>query len=83
MADEGSILIVDDNLDNLQLLSKILMEQGYDVRVANNGQMAVKSASADPPDLILLDVIMPDLDGYEVCKKLKTIDTTENVPSIG
>ncbi len=79
---ESSILIVDDTPDNLRLLSKLLSQRGYEIRKAINGQMALASAQADPPDLILLDIRMPEMDGYEVCQHLKAHDSTEAIPVI-
>ncbi|AVH64078.1 hybrid sensor histidine kinase/response regulator [Nostoc sp. 'Peltigera membranacea cyanobiont' 213] len=76
------ILVVDDLPDNLRLVSNLLVEQGYVVRKATNGTMALRSAQAEPPDLILLDINMPDLDGYEVCRQLKTFDNTRAIPVI-
>ncbi|MCJ2557356.1 MAG: response regulator, partial [Candidatus Thermoplasmatota archaeon] len=78
----GDVLIVDDNEANLQLLHALLSEQGYSVRVATNGTMALESARAKRPDLILLDIRMPDIDGYEVCKRLKSSDATKDVSVI-
>ncbi|MEH2247599.1 response regulator [Nostoc sp.] len=76
------ILVVDDLPDNLRLVSNLLVEQGYIVRKATNGTMALRSAQAAPPDLILLDINMPDIDGYEVCRQLKTFDNTRAIPVI-
>ncbi|MEH2438658.1 MAG: response regulator [Nostoc sp.] len=76
------ILVVDDLPDNLRLVSKVLVEHGYVVRKATNGTMALRSAQAEPPDMILLDINMPDLDGYEVCRQLKTFDNTRAIPVI-
>ncbi|MGK7875029.1 MAG: response regulator [Xenococcaceae cyanobacterium] len=81
-ASRGDILIVDDTPDNLRLLSRMLANKGYEVRKALNGQMALTSAQADPPDLILLDIKMPQMDGYEVCKYLKADAQTHEVPVI-
>ncbi|NES84327.1 MAG: response regulator, partial [Moorea sp. SIO2B7] len=67
---KGNILIVDDSLDNLNLLYSTLTKQGYEVRKAINGAMALMGVKAELPDLILLDIRMPDMDGYEVCEKL-------------
>ncbi len=78
----GDILIVDDTPQNLRLLSTILTEQGYAVRKALNGEMALKSAFAAPPDLILLDIKMPDMNGYEVCDQLKADSRTQAIPII-
>jgi len=76
------ILIVDDNPDNLRLLSKMLTKHGYRVRKALNGQMALIAAQTVAPDLVLLDIMMPDIDGYEVCEKLKADPNTTEVPVI-
>ncbi len=81
-ASKGNILIVDDTPDNLRLLSKMLMEQGYEVGKAINGQIALKSAQAAPPDLILLDINMPTMNGYEVCEHLKADNRTREIPII-
>ncbi|WP_449417434.1 GGDEF domain-containing response regulator [Phormidium nigroviride] len=81
-AAETNILIVDDNPDNLRLLSKILESQGYIVRKSLNGKMALQAAYRDPPDLIILDINMPDMNGYEVCQQLKESEATQNLPII-
>jgi PAS domain S-box-containing protein len=78
----GNILLVDDTPNNLRLLSAMLMEQGYNVRRVVNGHMALKTAQANPPDLVLLDIKMPDMNGYEVCQHLKTTAATQDVPVI-
>ncbi len=79
---ESSILIVDDTPDNVRLLSKLLSQRGYEIRKAINGAMALASAQADPPDLILLDIRMPEMDGYEVCQNLKANKATQDIPVI-
>ncbi|MGD9189260.1 MAG: response regulator [Desulfobacteraceae bacterium] len=76
------ILIVDDSTDNLKILSRMLKERGYRVRPAANGRHALKSVAASLPDLILLDVKMPVMDGYEVCRRLKSDQHSRNVPVI-
>lgn len=76
------ILIVDDNLNNLQLLGKILTDNGYEVIVATSGAQALKNIEKKDPDLILLDIMMPDMDGFEVCKRLKANDITKHIPVI-
>ena len=78
----ASIQIVDDNPQNLAVLTALLAGQGYEVRTAINGALALQSAQRRPPDLILLDVRMPDLDGYQVCEQLKADDGTRDVPVI-
>ncbi len=77
-----NILIVDDKLENLKVLESTLIEQGYTVRKAINGSMALMGANAEPPDLILLDIKMPDMDGYEVCRQLKDNSKTKDIPVI-
>ncbi len=77
-----SILVVDDVADNLQILATTLSKQGYQVRCAKNGLTAIRGASTILPDLILLDIKMPDLDGYQVCQKLKANKQTRDIPVI-
>ena len=79
---KANILIVDDTPANLRLLSKMLTKNGYEVRSVINGQMALMGAAAAPPDLILLDINMPDMDGYEVCQQLKADEKTQDIPVI-
>ncbi|MCU0542300.1 MAG: response regulator [Oscillatoriaceae cyanobacterium Prado104] len=76
------ILIVDDTPDNLRLLSTMLAAHGYQVRKAINGKLALQGAEIAPPDLILLDINMPDMNGYEVCEKLKANAKTQDIPVI-
>lgn len=68
---EYKILLVDDKPTNLRFLSQILIKRGYKVQRAINGQLALNAANASPPDLILLDIMMPEMDGNEVCRRLK------------
>jgi phosphoserine phosphatase RsbU/P len=81
-APTADILIVDDVPANLDVLSNLLYSQGYEVRAAINGVMALRAVQATPPDLILLDVTMPELDGYEVCRRLKAEPDTNSIPII-
>ncbi|NEP45770.1 MAG: response regulator, partial [Okeania sp. SIO2H7] len=76
------ILIVDDNPYNLRLLSMILTDHGYEVRKAVSGKMALQSVKVMPPDLILLDIKMPGMDGYEICETLKNDPTFQYIPII-
>jgi diguanylate cyclase (GGDEF)-like protein len=76
------ILIIDDVLENIRLLSSILENHGYQTRKAMTGKMALTSAQASPPSLILLDIRMPEMDGYEVCKQLKNNPITAHIPVI-
>ncbi len=81
-AGDTHILVVDDNADNVRLLSNILAAQGYFVRKSLNGQMALEVAHRVLPDLILLDINMPLMNGYEVCKHLKASEVTRHIPII-
>jgi signal transduction histidine kinase len=74
------ILVVDDTPANLQLLTGMLKERGYKVRPVPNGKLALQAAKSAPPDLILLDINMPEVDGYEVCTQLKRDERTRDVP---
>jgi len=78
----AQILIVDDSPGSLKLLTDILSKPGFMVRPAPSGRLALRSAGVEIPDLILLDVIMPELDGYEVCRQLKSDPKTASVPVI-
>ena len=75
-----TILCVDDEPKNLELLEALLVPRGYNVIMAVNGSEALAKVALDPPDLILLDVMMPKLDGYEVCKKIKSTKETQLLP---
>ena len=79
---KGNILIVDDTPENLQVLSATLLDRGYKVRGVINGKMAIRAARAGSPDLILLDIKMPAMDGYEVCLQLKADPKTSEIPVI-
>ncbi|MBX9254649.1 PAS domain S-box protein [Desmonostoc muscorum CCALA 125] len=81
-AQKIKILLVDYNLENLDFLSDILQDQGYQVQSLIYGQLAINTALPCPPDLILLNVIMPDIDGYEVCHQLKDHYKTQNIPIV-
>jgi len=76
------VLIVDDTIKNLQLLGSILKAENYKIAVATNGLAAISVTNDINPDLILLDVMMPELDGFETCKKLKTLPKTKDIPVI-
>ena len=80
--DMADVLIVDDESANLKLLSELLGRAGYQVRPANNPQLAIDSALGQPPKLILLDVRMPEMDGFEVCRRLKQDQRTRDIPII-
>ncbi|MUH00478.1 diguanylate cyclase [Scytonema sp. UIC 10036] len=78
----AEILVVDDTPSNLGLLFKILGKNGYKIRPVTSGQAALEVALISPPDLILLDILMPDMTGYEVCQKLKIDPQTRDIPII-
>ena len=76
------ILIVDDMPANIKILGQLLRSQ-YDIRIATGGEKALAiAASEDPPDLVLLDIMMPDMDGYEVCRRLKKDPRSKDIPVI-
>ncbi|WP_254447098.1 response regulator [Dolichospermum sp. UHCC 0259] len=81
-ASEQIILVVDDLPDNLRVLSAVLTEQGFQVRCAKSGKIALMATQNSSIDLILLDINMPDMDGYEVCKRLKSNEFTRHIPVI-
>jgi putative two-component system response regulator len=79
-ADEAKIMVVDDNPENLELLGDMLRQRGYHVRAFPRGRLALISAAQAPPDLILLDVNMPEMSGYEVCERIKAIEASPGIP---
>ena len=81
-AEDLRILIVDDTVKNLQILGSVLEQEGFQINIAQNGLEALEVAEKARPDLILLDIIMPDLDGFEVCKRLKADDVLCEIPVI-
>ena len=76
----ASIMVVDDTLPNLELLSEMLKDRGYRVRPVPSGDLALQAARSNPPDLILLDIHMPEMDGYEVCERLKADEKLQDIP---
>ena len=78
----ASVLVVDDTVENLRVLSELLGEQGYEVRAVTSGRQALQAVEHDPPDLILLDITMPDMDGFEVCRRLRATAWSKDVPVI-
>ncbi|MBS4052374.1 MAG: EAL domain-containing protein [Methylomonas sp.] len=82
MTNKNKILVVDDTAASLKLLSDLLKAEGYEVRAAINGELAIESTIGNPPDLVLLDILMPGMDGFEVCRRLKASPDTRNVPVI-
>jgi two-component system sensor histidine kinase/response regulator len=79
---KANILVVDYTPENLRVLGRLLQEQGYRVWPVPNGAHALISAQKAPPDLILLDIMMPDMDGFEVCRRLKAEERTADIPVI-
>jgi len=79
---KGDVLIIDDTPENLTLLAEMLKQEGFKVRSAIKGATALRGAQAVPPDVILLDVNMPEMNGYEVCEQLKASDRTRAIPVI-
>jgi signal transduction histidine kinase len=79
---KSKILIVDDEHDNLIFLERMLKKEGYDVQSTNDGKSALKIAEVEKPDLILLDILMPTMDGYEVCRRLKANKNLSDIPVI-
>lgn len=82
MTDKSRILIVEDDLDLSEMLNAYFRVQGYDVQTAAWGEEAVRLTQDDPPDLVVLDIRLPDIDGYEVCRRLRTHRRTQDVPII-
>lgn len=78
----ANILIIDDNPGNLKLLTKMLSEQGYRVRISPSAKLGIDSVMTELPDLIILDIKMPEMDGYEVCEQLKVNQKTQDIPII-
>jgi signal transduction histidine kinase len=78
----GDILIIDDTPDNLRFLSDLLTRAGYSVRKVITGELGLEAARLEPPDLILLDIMMPGANGYEICERLKMSDRTQHIPIV-
>ncbi len=76
----GTVLVVDDTPDNIDVIRGILSEE-FNVKVAINGEKALAAAETFLPDVILLDIMMPGMDGYEVCKRLKQMEATREIPA--
>lgn len=77
---KGRILIVEDNMDNYELVRFVLERAGYDVFLAVNGRDGVDAARLQKPDLILMDLGMPEMDGWQAAKKLKSTESTKSIP---
>ena len=82
LAPHGNIMVVDDNPANLKLLEDMLRQHGYEVRSFPRGRLALAAADQEPPDLILLDINMPEMNGYEVCEQLKSSARLAGIPVI-
>lgn len=82
MSEREQILVVDDTPHNVKLLADLLGARGFDVRTAANGREAIERIEKDPPDLVLLDVIMPEMNGYEVCEWIRARDETRLLPVV-
>ncbi len=80
--DKEKILVVDDFVQNVELLEELLMNADYAVSTAYDGEEALKKAHDERPDLILLDIMMPKMDGYQVCDALRNTDDTKDIPII-
>ncbi len=80
--EKNKILIVEDEESLLRLESILLTSKGYDVIGASNGQQALDAVLADRPDLVLLDIMLPEIDGFEVCNRIKSNPETEGIPVI-
>src|SRR5215467_7182094 len=79
MNDSGTVLVVDDDPQALALLTGVLEEHGYQVQPADSGKLALLSVAAQTPDLVLLDVKMPGMDGFEVCRKIKATEAGRRI----
>lgn len=80
--EKKKILIVEDEESLLKLESILLTSKGYQVRGAANGTAALEAIAADPPDLVLLDIMLPEIDGFEVCQRIKQNEATKHIPVI-
>jgi DNA-binding response OmpR family regulator len=80
MSGDGKILVVDDVPQNVRLLEAVLVPRGFDVVTATDGDSALRLVESEEPDLVLLDVVMPQLDGYEVCRRLRAREETAMLP---
>ena len=82
LAEKEKVLVIDDSSDNLELLSYILSFKGYEVVTSDRPQKALEIARTSPPDIILLDIGMPEMDGYEICQRLRSGENTKDIPII-
>jgi two-component system cell cycle response regulator len=79
---QGNVLVVDDDRNAVDILNRLLTKEGFAVKCANGGREAVEIATAHPIDIILLDVMMPDMDGFQVCEALRKNPRTAEIPVI-
>ena len=79
---KSKVLIVDDQPDNINILSYFLVEYGFEIFVATTGEKALQRVEKIMPDLILLDIMMPGIDGFETCRRLKAIEEVKDIPVI-
>ncbi len=82
MEETKKILVVDDNRDSRELVAKVLKNKGYQIIEAADGEDALKKATAETPDLILMDISLPKIDGYEVTRRLKSMEEFKSIPVI-
>jgi len=82
MKNKTKILVVDDDPQALMLMEAMLTPHGYDVVLINDGKQAIQTARKEKPDLILLDIMMPDMDGYTIANKIKKEETIKNIPIV-
>jgi DNA-binding response OmpR family regulator len=78
----GRVLVVDDDKHAVEILYRLLQKEGFEVRRAQSGREALAVVAAEEVDVILLDVMMPDMDGFQVCEALRAVDRTRNIPVI-
>jgi DNA-binding response OmpR family regulator len=79
---QGNILLIDDLPENLQLLTELLISKGYTVRSVNSSSMALRTLKVKQPDVILLDIKMPEMDGYQICQVIKNDENLQDIPII-
>lgn len=82
MGDKKKILVVDDEEQNVKLLSSLLKAEGYETEAASNGREAVEKVKLSPPDLVLMDIMMPDMDGYQAIRRIRDMDAFGDLPIV-